>query len=73
MTDADRIEELVYELVDIAKDIRKLTSTQFGKKMSVTLLVDLGHIENKCLDAVKRLEKPKEADAIIVTDADKKH
>lgn len=73
MTDEERAEELVYELVDIAKDIRKVTSNQFGKKMSVTLLVDLGNIENKCLDAVKRLDKPKEDNVIIVTDADKKH
>ncbi len=73
MSDEDRIEELVYELIDIAKDLRKLTRDQFGRKMSVSLLTELSNIENKCLDAAKRLEKPKEADVIIVTDADKKH
>lgn len=73
MTDDERIEELVYELVDIAKDIRKLTRQQFAKKMSVTLMVDLGNIENKCLDAVKRLEKKKEENVIVITDANKKH
>lgn len=73
MTDEDRNEELVYELIDIAKDIRKLTKTQLGKRMSVSLMTELGNIENKCLDAAKRLEKPKEPDAIIVTDANKKH
>lgn len=74
MTDEERNEELVYELVDIAKDLRKLQrGDKAVKRFSVSLLVELQAIEVKALDAVKRLEKPKEPDAIIVTDANKKH
>lgn len=74
MTDEERNEELVYELIDIAKDLRKLQrGDKSVKRFSVSLLVELQAIEAKCLDAVKRLEKPKDKDAIIVTNADKKH
>jgi len=57
MTDQERVNDLVSELVDLANEIRRISRSQ--TRISVSLMSSLSVVENKALAAIKRHKEDK--------------